>query len=76
VVGCRRGQALAWTAWIEDPNEPLPDLLADEWDVFREGSEIPLTHLTEPHDRRLWPGTSIGWSPSETNGGESGSGRR
>ena len=42
-----------WSAWVEDGNGPLPELLAQEWEAFREATEVPLEHLTEAHDWRL-----------------------
>jgi hypothetical protein len=30
-----------WSAWVEDNADPIPDLIADEWDI-REGAHLPL----------------------------------
>ena len=39
-----------WSAWVEDRTGPLPALLAQEWDAFRESAGIPLEQITEAHD--------------------------
>ena len=31
-----------WSVWVENQQGPVPDLLAEEWRVFRERAEIPL----------------------------------
>jgi len=41
-----------WSACIEDESRPIPDLLAQEWAVFREGAEKPLEQLAAGHDWR------------------------
>ncbi len=42
-----------WSAWAEDREGELPDLLRDEWAVFRNGAEVSLEHLQEAHDWRI-----------------------
>jgi hypothetical protein len=42
-----------WSAWVEDREGALPDLLCDEWSVLRERAETPLERLAEGHDRRM-----------------------
>jgi hypothetical protein len=41
------------SAAAEDATRPIPDLLAAEWEVFRNGVELPLERLTHGHDWRL-----------------------
>src|SRR5262249_16906351 len=41
-----------WSAWVEDSNAELPDLLTQQWGMFRDGAGVPLARLTEGHD---WP---------------------
>lgn len=41
-----------WSACIEDDSRPVPDLLAREWAVFREGAEKPLEQLAAGRDWR------------------------
>jgi hypothetical protein len=41
-----------WSAWVEDHDEPFPELLADEWAVFRSAVETPLARLSEAEDWR------------------------
>lgn len=36
-----------WSAWLEDHDGALPDLVAEEWDVLREAAGIPLQHLRD-----------------------------
>jgi hypothetical protein len=42
-----------WSAWVEDRQGPIPDLLDKEWSVLRERAEIPLEHLAEGRDSRM-----------------------
>ena len=42
-----------WSIWVEDRNRPVPDLLVEEWNVFRERAEIPLEHLAQGKDWRV-----------------------
>jgi hypothetical protein len=42
-----------WSAWVEDANGPVPDLVAREWEVLREGVGVPLTHVMDGVDWRL-----------------------
>jgi hypothetical protein len=42
-----------WSVWVEDRHCPIPDLLAEEWSVFRERAGMPLEHLAEGHDSRM-----------------------
>lgn len=47
------GQAARrWSAWAEDRDGAVPELVAETWGVFREGAEIPLEHLADGRD---WP---------------------
>jgi hypothetical protein len=45
--------ARRWSAWAEDRNGPVPDLLAQEWAVLRARAGTPLSQLTEAGDWRL-----------------------
>jgi hypothetical protein len=45
--------ARRWSAWAEDRNGPVPDLLAQEWAVLRARAGIPLSELAEARDWRL-----------------------
>jgi hypothetical protein len=45
--------AQRWSEWLEDRKGALPDLLSEEWSVFREGAGFPLQHLTDAHDWRM-----------------------
>jgi hypothetical protein len=42
----------SWSAWVEDHDQPFPDLLAEEWAVFRSAVEMPLAGLSDGQD---WP---------------------
>jgi hypothetical protein len=42
-----------WSAWAEDRQGALPDLLAREWDVIRDGADVRLKDLTEAHEWRM-----------------------
>ena len=42
-----------WSAWVEDQEEQLPDLLAEEWAGLRDGAETSLEHLRDGHDWRM-----------------------
>jgi hypothetical protein len=42
-----------WSGWVEDETESVPDLLAEEWGVFREGAAMQLSDLTEARDWRM-----------------------
>lgn len=42
-----------WSTWVEDHDEPIPELLAEEWEVFRAAAEMPLTCLSEAQDWRV-----------------------
>jgi hypothetical protein len=42
-----------WGVWVENRQGPIPDLLAEEWRVFRERAEIPLEELAKGHDWRM-----------------------
>jgi len=42
-----------WSAWVEDPHGPLPDLLAEEWNAFRERAGMPLETLAAGNDWRM-----------------------
>jgi hypothetical protein len=45
--------ARRWSAWVENRQVPFPDLIAQEWRVFREKAEAPLGQLARGEDRRL-----------------------
>jgi hypothetical protein len=45
--------ARRWSAWAEDRNGPVPDLLAQEWAILRARAGIPLSQLAEARDWRL-----------------------
>jgi hypothetical protein len=47
------GAARRWSAWVEDPTGPIPDLVAEEWHVVRKGAETPLEQLALGEDARL-----------------------
>jgi hypothetical protein len=49
VVDAARG----WTAWLENQTPAIPDLVAEEWDVLREGAGIPLERLTDAAQWRV-----------------------
>jgi hypothetical protein len=42
-----------WSGWVEDRKSAFPDLLAEEWSVFRERAGMPLEHLKEGRDWRM-----------------------
>src|SRR5262249_33280451 len=42
-----------WSAWAEDRQGALPELVAEEWDVIRGGTEIPMMDLTEGREWRM-----------------------
>ena len=42
-----------WSVWIEDRHGTVPDILAEEWSVFRDRAAMPLEHLAEGHDWRM-----------------------
>jgi hypothetical protein len=42
-----------WSAWVEDATGHFPDLLAEEWGVFRNNADLPLEQLTHARDWRL-----------------------
>jgi hypothetical protein len=43
----------SWSAWVEDHDAPFPELLAEEWAVFRAAMETPLARLGEAQDWRV-----------------------
>jgi len=45
--------ARRWSAWAEDRNGPVPDLLAREWAVLRARAGIAFSQLAEARDWRL-----------------------
>ncbi len=45
--------ARRWSAWAEDGNGPVPDLLAQEWSVLRARAGISFSELAEARDWRL-----------------------
>jgi hypothetical protein len=42
-----------WGAWAEDGKGPLPELVAEEWHILRQGAEVPLEELAAGQHRRL-----------------------
>jgi hypothetical protein len=42
-----------WSAWVEDRAESLPELLVDEWEVFRLTVDAPLERLGDGQDWRV-----------------------
>ena len=42
-----------WSAWVEEHDGPIPELLAEEWAVFRSAAEMPLSRLGEAQDWRV-----------------------
>jgi len=42
-----------WTVWVEDHDTAFPDLLREEWRVFRERVDQPLEELAEGRDSRM-----------------------
>ena len=42
-----------WSSWVDDRLGAVPDLLAEEWSVFRERAGMPLEDLVEGHDWRM-----------------------
>jgi hypothetical protein len=42
-----------WSVWVEDRHGAVPDLLAEEWSVFRERAGMALEQLAEGHDWRM-----------------------
>ena len=48
------GQAARrWSAWAEDRDGALPELVAEEWGIFRERAGIPLEQLADGRDWRV-----------------------
>jgi hypothetical protein len=41
-----------WSAWAEDRSGAMPDLVAEEWSVFRERGDVPLEQLALGGDQR------------------------
>ena len=42
-----------WSVWLEDQKSPFPEILAEEWTVFRERAGTPLEDLAEGRDWRM-----------------------
>src|SRR5262249_44445087 len=42
-----------WSGWVENDDEALPDLLAQEWGIFRENVDVPLDQLAEGRNWRM-----------------------
>jgi hypothetical protein len=42
-----------WSAWAEDRNGTIPPLLAQEWEILCQATEIPFRDLTEARNWRL-----------------------
>jgi hypothetical protein len=42
-----------WSAWIADRGGEIPELLRNEWDVFRERADMSLDELADGHDWRM-----------------------
>jgi hypothetical protein len=45
--------AAQWSVWVEDRKAPFPQLLAEEWQAFRERAEMSLEDLAEGRDWRM-----------------------
>jgi hypothetical protein len=45
--------ASQWSVWVEDRKAPFPQLLAEEWQAFRERAERSLEDLAEGRDWRM-----------------------
>jgi hypothetical protein len=45
--------ALGWAAWLEGQTDAVPDLVAEEWDVLRDGAGTPLEHLRDADEWRV-----------------------
>jgi hypothetical protein len=43
-----------WSMWVEDRTTPFPELLMEEWSIFRERADMTLEHLAEGHDWRMF----------------------
>jgi hypothetical protein len=43
-----------WSMWVEDRATPFPELLMEEWNVFRERAGMTLAHLAEGQDWRMF----------------------
>jgi hypothetical protein len=53
-----QGQAVeragrGWGAWAEEHTGPMPELVAEEWHVLRQGVEVPLEELAVGRQHRL-----------------------
>src|SRR6476619_4330710 len=42
-----------WSAWVEDRRGSVPNMLAEEWGVAREGADLPLADLAAGRDWRV-----------------------
>ena len=47
------GAGRQWSVWLEDRKNPFPELLAEEWNFFRQRAEMPLEDLAEGRDWRM-----------------------
>jgi hypothetical protein len=45
--------ARQWCVWVGNGRDGVPDLLTEEWRVFRERASMPLEHLAAGHDWRM-----------------------
>ena len=45
--------ARQWSGWIEERDDAIPNLLADEWRAFRDRADNPLEELAQGRDWRL-----------------------
>jgi hypothetical protein len=45
--------ARQWSLWIADKTAAFPDLLEEEWSVFRDRADMPLNELAEGRDWRM-----------------------
>lgn len=43
-----------WSMWVEDRATPFPELLMEEWSIFRERVGMTLEQLAEGHDWRMF----------------------
>jgi hypothetical protein len=42
-----------WSAWVDDPERGIPDVVAEEWAIVRDSAATPIEQLVEAGDWRL-----------------------
>jgi hypothetical protein len=42
-----------WCLWVDDPDSPAPEIVADEWAVLQDGASAPLESVASGEDWRL-----------------------